>query len=47
MRCAGHVACMGNSSRSAYRLLVGKPDREYLEQLGIDWRITLKCIFKK
>jgi len=34
MRCAEHVACMGNS-RSAYKLLVGKPDRNHFEVLGI------------
>jgi hypothetical protein len=37
---------MGNS-RSAYRFLVGKRGRDHLEELGKDWRITLKCIFKK
>jgi hypothetical protein len=46
MGCAGHIACMVNS-KSAYRLLVGKPDRDHFDELGIDWRITLKCILKK
>jgi hypothetical protein len=46
MGCAGHAAYVGNS-RSAYRLLVGKLDRDHFEELGIDWRITLKCILKK
>jgi len=34
MRCAGDVACMGNS-RSAYKLLVEKPDRNHFEVLSI------------
>jgi hypothetical protein len=26
---------------------VGQPERQNLENLGVDWRIILKCILKK
>jgi hypothetical protein len=42
MRWAGHVVRMGEV-RGAYNILVGRPEgRRYLEDLGIDGRITLK-----
>jgi len=35
-------------SRSAYRILVGKPERKnHLEDPGVDGRIRLRCIFRK
>jgi hypothetical protein len=44
---AGHVSRIGES-RSAYRVLVGKPEgKNHLEVIGIDGRIILKLIFKK
>jgi len=34
--------------RDAYRVLVGRTDeRDQLEDLSVDGRIILKCIFKK
>jgi len=33
--------------RGACRVLVGKPEgRDHLGDLGIDWRIILKCNYK-
>jgi hypothetical protein len=47
MRCAGHVARMGDS-RSVYRVLVGKPERKRsLEDTGLDGKIILRWIVKK
>ena len=47
MRWAGHVARMGEMTRSC-RILVGDlRERDHLEVLGIDWRIILKWIFMK
>jgi len=40
MRWAGHVARMGES-RGVYRVLVGKPEKEHLEDPGVDRRIIL------
>jgi hypothetical protein len=46
MRWVGHVARTGD--RSAYRVLVGRPEgRKYLEDLGVDGSIILKCILNK
>jgi len=43
----GHIACIGET-RSAYRILVGKPEeRDHLEDLGVDGRITLEWILDK
>jgi hypothetical protein len=35
--------------RGAYKVLVGRPEgkRDHLEDLGVDGRILLQCIFKK
>jgi len=34
--------------RSAYKVLVGRPEgRNHLENLGVDWMIILRLIFKK
>jgi hypothetical protein len=44
---AGHVARMGKS-RSAYRVLVGKPEeRNHLEDPGVNRRIILKWILRE
>jgi hypothetical protein len=37
---------MGNE-RDAFRVMVGKPERGDLEDLGIDWTIKIKWISKK
>jgi hypothetical protein len=36
-----HMAHMGKK-RNIYKVLVGKPHRDHLEDLGKDWRITSK-----
>jgi hypothetical protein len=41
------VACMGEV-RGAYNILVGRPEGgDHLEDLGVDWRITLRWILGK
>jgi hypothetical protein len=45
MRWAGHVAFMGDR-RGTYRW-GDQRERGHLEDLGTDWRIILKWIFKK
>jgi hypothetical protein len=41
-----HVTSVGDRS-GAYRILFGKHERRnYLENLGVNGRIILKCIFK-
>jgi len=46
MRRAGHVACIGER-RGTYGALVGKPEGDYLEDLGIGGKIILKQILRK
>ena len=48
MRRVGHVAQV-MESRNAVRVLVGRPEgkRDYLVDLGTDWRIILKRVSKK
>jgi len=41
MTWVGHVALVGER-RDAHRVLVGKLDRDCLEDLGVDGRIILK-----
>jgi hypothetical protein len=41
MSWAGHVARKG-AKRNTYRLLVGEPEVDYLEELGVNWRLILK-----
>jgi hypothetical protein len=46
-RCVGHVARMGDRI-GAYRASVGKLEgKKYLEDLGVDGRVTLKSVIKK
>ena len=47
MRWVGHVARMGEMG-GAYRVLVEKPEgKGPLDDLGVDERIIIKCIFNK
>jgi hypothetical protein len=46
MRWVEHVARMGEK-RNAYRDLLGKPERDNFEHLGVVGRIILKCIIVK
>jgi hypothetical protein len=46
MRWAGHVARV-EEKRGAYRILVGRPECDYLGYPGVDRRIILKWIYKK
>jgi hypothetical protein len=47
VRWNGHVAHIGDR-RGAYTVLVRKcEERGHMEDLGVDRRIKLKCIFKK
>jgi len=43
-----HIVLMGKT-RSAYRVLMGKPEggKQHLEDLGLDKKVKLTCIFKK
>jgi hypothetical protein len=43
---SGHVARMVKR-RGAYRSVVGQVERDHLEDIGVDRRIILKCVFKK
>jgi len=47
MRCAGHVACMGEE-RGVYRVFVGKPvGRRHWGDLGVDGWIILGWISRR
>jgi hypothetical protein len=47
MRWVGYVARMGDK-RGTYRILLGHlRERDHLEDLVLDRRMILKCIFKK
>lgn len=48
MRRVGHVAHV-MESRNIARVLVGRPEgkRDYLVDLGTDWRIILRHVSKK
>jgi hypothetical protein len=46
MRWAEHVACMVEG-RGAHRILVGKPERNHLEDLGVNRVGILKWVSKK
>jgi len=46
MRWAGHAACIGEW-RGAYRVLVGKCERNHLKDPGINLRIILRWVFRK
>jgi len=47
MRWSGLVARMGGR-RGVYRILVGNPEgKNQLEDTVVDWRITLRWIFRK
>jgi hypothetical protein len=46
-RLSRHMAFM-EKTRGAYRVLMGKPEgKKHLEDLGLDGRVKLTCIFKK
>jgi hypothetical protein len=38
---------LGGEKGNVYRVLVGKPERAYLEDLGVDGRIILMWILEK
>jgi hypothetical protein len=40
---AGHVGYVGEI-KNAYKILVGKPERDHSEDLGVDERTALKWI---
>jgi hypothetical protein len=42
LRWAGRVARMGEG-RGVYRILVGRPERDHWEDVGVGGRITLSC----
>ena len=46
MRWAGNVASMGER-RGVYRVLVGKPEGDHLEEPRVKGRIILRWIFRK
>jgi hypothetical protein len=43
MRLMEHVACMGQF-RSAYIILIGKPERDHTKDLGVGGKIILEWI---
>jgi hypothetical protein len=47
MRCAGHLACMGEG-RNVCRVLMGKPvEKDHLEDQGVDGRMGSKWTLRK
>jgi hypothetical protein len=46
MRWVEYILCM-EEMRNAYKILVDKPERDYLGKIDIDGRIILKCILRK
>jgi hypothetical protein len=46
MRWAGHVARMGEG-RGVYRVLVGRPERDHWEDLGVGGWTTLKWTLRR
>jgi hypothetical protein len=47
MRWVGHVASMGEKKAACRVLVVKREEKTRLEDLGLDWRIIFKYIFKK
>jgi hypothetical protein len=44
MKLAGNVACIGHKRNMCIMLVVVRSEGNHLKDLGMDWRIILKCI---